>query len=491
MRRLCLVGLLVAAAGQSPAEPVKEAAVVVAVAGDLCGPDCDQTAALLDEIDPSVVFTAGDNAYDKGSLAEYLAKYDPHWGRFKSITRPSPGNHEYGTAGAAGYFDYFNGVGASHGPAGPRGKGYYSYDVGAWHLVALNSNLPMSSGSAQELWLRADLAANTKPCTLAYWHHPLFSRGIHGNQPQVEPLWQALEDFHADVIVAGHDHNYQRYAPQTAQGVADAENGIRQFVAGTGGFSHYPFDRAAANFEVGDDATFGVLELTLSATGYAWRFVPVAGESFTDAGTGTCHNREPPGFSLSLSRPAISAPQGGGAEVTVTVASGNGFADEVELTVAGLPPDVTGTFSPPTLSPPPDGSVSAVLSFEVAESAAPGRSVLDVSGVTGSLDAGRRLRLLVRDGLAPAAPRRLSAEARSRRVVLDWANNSEPDLAGYRVYRRPRSGPFAIIAETSTSFFRDTRVSAGKTYTYRVTAFDAAGNESPASAPSGVVAATP
>jgi hypothetical protein len=488
MRRLLIVSLLAVAAVQSSAGPLEEAVVVVAGAGDLCGPDCDQTAALLDEIDPAVVFTAGDNAYFSGSLAEYFANYDPHWGRFKNITRPSPGNHEYATPGASGYFDYFNGAGVSDGPAGERGKGYYSYDVGEWHVVALNSNFPMAVNTPQNLWLRQDLAATTKPCTLAYWHHPRFSRGIHGNHPQVEPLWQALQDFRADVIVVGHDHNYQRYAPQTANGVADAENGIRQFVVGTGGLSHYTFDRTAPNFEVGDDRTFGVLELTLSATGYAWRFVPVAGESFTDSGTGTCHKQKPPGFTLALSRAAVSAAQGGDTAVTVTVTSNNGFAEAVELSVAGLPSGVSATFSPPAVTPPADGTASAVLTLEVAPSAAVGRSVLDVDGVAGSLGARRRLRLLVRDGIAPAVPRHLSAEARSRRVVLDWANNTEPDLAGYRVYRRAGPGPFAAIAEVSTSFFRDTRVSNGKTYTYRVTAFDAAGN---ASAPSAEVAATP
>lgn len=491
MRRLLIVSLLAVAAVQSSAGPLEEAVVVVAGAGDLCGPDCDQTAALLDEIDPAVVFTAGDNAYFTGSPAEYVASYDPYWGRFKSITRPSPGNHEYLTFNAQGYFDYFNGIGRADGPAGERTKGYYSYDLGRWHLIALNSNQPMALGTPQNLWLRADLLANTQPCTLAYWHHPLFSRGIHGNNPQVAPLWQALQDFQADLVVVGHDHNYQRFAPQTANGVADPA-GLRQFVVGTGGYSHYAFDRTAPNFEVGDDATFGVLELTLGATGYAWRFVPVAGKSFTDGGTGTCHKAEPPppppGFSLLVSPQAVGVKQGGTATASVTVASSNGFSQAVELSVSGLPPGVTAAFSPPALTPPADGTVSATLTLGVSGGAALGRSVLDVRGLAGSLAAGRRLRLAVRDGVAPEAPRGLTAEARSRRVVLAWARNREPDLAAYRVARAAAGGPFVAVAEVVTPSFKDTRVSNDKTYRYRVTAVDAAGNES---APSAVALATP
>lgn len=463
-------------------------AVVIAGAGDLCGPHCARTAELLDAIDPDVVFTAGDNAYLTGSLAEYLAAYAPFWGRFKDITRPSPGNHEYLTLNAQGYFDYFNGIGQADGPAGERNKGYYSYDLGSWHLVALNSNLPMAVGSPQNLWLRADLAANEQPCTLAYWHHPLWSRGHHGNQPQVAPLWQALQEHRADLVVVGHDHNYQRFAPQTAQGVADAENGIRQFVVGTGGFSHYTFDRPAPNFELGDDETFGVLELKLGPAGYAWRFVPVAGKTFTDSGTGSCHKAPPPGFTLTVSQQAVGVQQGGSAAATVTVASENGFAGPVALSLAGLPPGVTAAFAPASLTPPADGTASATLTLRVARQAGPGRSVLNVRGAAGGLTAVRRLRLLVRDGIAPAVPRRLTAEARSRRVHLAWFHNREPDLAGYRVERRTGSEPFAAIAEVTASFFRDTGVSHGKTYTYRVRAFDAAGN---ASAPSAAVAATP
>jgi hypothetical protein len=201
------------------------------------------------------------------------------------------GNHEYITPGAAGYFDYFNGVGNALGRAGDRSKGYYSYDVGAWHLIALNSNCSpvggCGTGSPQERWLRADLAAHPKACTLAYWHHPRFSSGQYADNPALQPLWQALYDYRAEIVLNGHDHNYQRYALQDPAGRADA-NGIREFVVGTGGKNHYAADPPpVANREVADGQTYGVLKLTLHAQNYDWRFVPESG-SFTDSGSGSC-----------------------------------------------------------------------------------------------------------------------------------------------------------------------------------------------------------
>ena len=254
-------------------------------AGDIAGCSTsgdEATAALLDGI-PGTVFTAGDNAYDSGTATEFANCYDPTWGRHKARTRPSPGNHDYNTSGATGYYNYF---GAN---AGPSGQGYYSYDLGDWHLISLNSNVSMSAGSTQEQWLRADLAANPKTCVLAYWHHPRFSSGSHGSSTSPQPLWQALYDYNADVVIVGHDHNYQRFAPQTPTGVADAARGIRQFVAGTGGRSHYTFGTPIANTEAYNTDTDGVLKLTLFADSYTWEFIPVAGKTYTDSGTGSCH----------------------------------------------------------------------------------------------------------------------------------------------------------------------------------------------------------
>ena len=259
--------------------------VVFVGAGDIadCSNNNDEaTAQLLDAI-PGLVFTAGDNAYENGADSDYANCYQPTWGRHKTRTRPSPGNHEYNTSGAAGYFNYF---GAS---AGPAGRGYYSYDLGDWHIISLNSSVSMSVGSAQEQWLRADLVASTKQCTLAYWHHPRFSSGSHGSSTASQPLWQALYDANADVVIVGHDHNYQRFAPQTPNGAADPVRGIRQFVAGMGGRSHYTFGTPIANTEAYNTDTDGVLKLTLSSGSYSWEFVSVAGGTFTDSGRGSCH----------------------------------------------------------------------------------------------------------------------------------------------------------------------------------------------------------
>ena len=259
---------------------------VLVGAGDIA--DCDsrgdeETAALLDAI-PGTVFTAGDNAYGDGTPEQFARCYAPSWGRHKARTRPSPGNHDYETEGAGAYYAYF---GAR---AGPAGRGYYSYDLGGWHIVSLNSNVAMDAGSPQEQWLRADLAATTKRCTLAYWHHARFSSSSsHGSQKQTQPLWKALYDHAAEIVISGHDHTYERFALQTPDGVADPDRGIRQFVVGTGGASQYDFGPPLPNSEVRDNTSHGVLKLTLARGSYSWAFVPAAGGAFTDSGRGTCH----------------------------------------------------------------------------------------------------------------------------------------------------------------------------------------------------------
>ncbi len=188
------------------------------------------------------------------------------------------------TSGATGYYNYFGAL------AGPAGRGYYSYDLGAWHIVSLNSNVSMSAGSAQEVWLRADLAASTKTCTIAYWHHPRFSSGSnHGSSTQSAGVWQALYDAGAEIVISGHDHEYERFAPQTPGAAADPARGIREFIVGTGGAGLYSFATPLPNSEVRDNTSFGVLKLTLSDGSYTWEFIPIAGDSFTDSGSGTCH----------------------------------------------------------------------------------------------------------------------------------------------------------------------------------------------------------
>jgi acid phosphatase type 7 len=290
-----LVGYFFAGFPQEPAKPSaasasdNQAAILVG-AGDIA--DCkdlsgaEATAELLDQISGTVM-AVGDLAYPEGSK-ENFACYDKTWGRAKSRTRPAPGNHEFHSSGATPYFDYFGAA------AGDPKTGYYSYEVGTWHIIVLNSECKdvggCEAGSLQEKWLRADLAAHPAACTLAYWHKPLFSSGgAHGNDLTLKALWQALYQANADVVVAGHDHDYERFAPQTPDGIADPASGIREFVVGTGGKNHRPFGDSKPNSEVRDATAFGVLKLTLKPGGYDWQFIPEAGKAFTDSGSGNCH----------------------------------------------------------------------------------------------------------------------------------------------------------------------------------------------------------
>ncbi len=244
------------------------------------------TASLLDRI-PGTVFAAGDTVYESGSSAEFANCYAPTWGRFRSRTLPVPGNHEYGSAGAAPYFAYFGSR------AGTPGQGWYAYDLGGWRIYGLNSNCASAGGcgpgSAQEAWLRADLAANPRKCVAAIWHHPLFSSGAHGSTAATRPLWQALYDAGAELVINGHDHDYERFAPQAPDGSADPDTGIREFVAGTGGAGLRSFGTVRPNSEVRKTGVRGVLKLELKTTGYTWRFLPVAGSTWTDSGSGSCH----------------------------------------------------------------------------------------------------------------------------------------------------------------------------------------------------------
>jgi hypothetical protein len=287
-----LGGLALAAAALALAGPTATAPTatrtLVAV-GDVasCASTADEANAQLVATIPGTIALLGDIAYERGSAADFAGCYDPAWGGFKSRTRPAPGNHEYATPGAAGYFGYFGNL------AGVRTQGYYSYNLGAWHVVVLNSNcLPAGgciAGSPQERWLRNDLRRSRAKCTLAYWHHPRFSSGLHGDDATVAPLWRALYDARADLVLSGHDHDYERFRPQTADGRLDAKRGIREIVVGTGGKSHYPLVRHAANSWIGNDQTYGVLRLTLAPGRYRFRFLPVLGGTFTDSGSSRCH----------------------------------------------------------------------------------------------------------------------------------------------------------------------------------------------------------
>ena len=280
-----MVVVLLASAWSSAATAAE---VVLVGAGDIasCGSSGDrQTASLVQSI-PGTVFTAGDNAYEDGTATQFADCYQPTWGAFRDRTRPSPGNHDYHVPSAAGYFGYFGSR------AGNPSRGYYAYNLGDWRIYALNSNCSQIGGcgwdSPQTHWLRSDLAAHPHRCVLAYWHHPLFSSGPHGDQSQVRPLWRALYRARAEVVINGHDHLYERFRRQSPSGEATSA-GIQEFVVGTGGRGHYAFDTIKSNSRSRNASTYGVLKLTLRRGEYSWRFVPVAGKTFTDGGTRSCH----------------------------------------------------------------------------------------------------------------------------------------------------------------------------------------------------------
>jgi acid phosphatase type 7 len=268
---------------------VQDYPAVFVGAGDIGSCDTfgdEATANLLDQI-PGTVFTLGDNVYNTGATSEFNNCYASAWGRHLARTRPASGNHDYLTLNASAYFGYFGAA------AGNPAVGYYSYDLGYWHIIVINSNCALiggcQAGSVQEQWLRSDLAAHPALCTLAYWHHPRFSSGLHGDTPAMQPLWQALYDYNAEVVLNGHDHDYERFALQDPTGAADSAQGLREFVVGTGGRSHYAWQTVKPNSEARNNTTFGVLQLTLYSSSYAWKFVPEQGKTFTDTGRTDCH----------------------------------------------------------------------------------------------------------------------------------------------------------------------------------------------------------
>jgi 3',5'-cyclic AMP phosphodiesterase CpdA len=285
---LAAVWLLPAAFAAEPAS-----SVTVYAAGDIAR--CDEgdparsgAAATADLIvsglvaDPkSAVLMLGDATYPVGAPAEFTDCYAPTWGRFKSRTWPAPGNHEYATNGAAGYFGYFGAA---------AGRGYYSFQLGHWRLYSLNSNLGKTEHAAQLAWLRGELARRPTRCTLAYWHHPLYSSGMHGSFARMKDAWQALYEAGAELVLAGHDHTYERFAPQDADGRRDEARGIRQFVAGTGGAFATPLKWPLPNSQASDANRYGVLKLVLSADSYAWEFLDAAADGpRLDRGTARCH----------------------------------------------------------------------------------------------------------------------------------------------------------------------------------------------------------
>jgi acid phosphatase type 7 len=318
---ICAVTLGFAVLPRSSTGPSSSAVAatdpIIAAAGDIsCDPansyyndgngkngkcEAKATAALLRATSYAAILPLGDNQYYCGSYSEFTESYAKSWGvsRLFKVTRPVAGNHEYiddsdpsgsigcdsSNAGAAGYFKYFGSK------AGDKGHGFYSYNMGSWHIIALNSDCADAggcvSGSAQYTFLENDLATHANKCTLAYWHIPLFSSGGRA-APVSKPFWDLLYHYNADVVLNGHDHIYERFAPQTPSGTKDKSGGIRAFIAGTGGANHTLLSSTAHNSQVRNSTTFGILQLTLHRTSYDWKFIPEGG-SFTDSGSTACH----------------------------------------------------------------------------------------------------------------------------------------------------------------------------------------------------------
>lgn len=267
----------------APLQPVARTVLAAGDIGDCTSSGDERTSALLDRLRGRVL-ALGDTVYESGTIEEYRACYAPGWGRHKERTHPAPGNHEYNDTGGAGYFRYFGAA------AGPAGRGYYSFDLGAWHIVSLNSERDTAAGGAQVRWLERDLSRSRADCVLAYWHRPRWTAGRYSDDETFAPFWNVLYDAGADVVLSGHDHNYQRMARLNKRGEIDKQRGIRSFVVGTGGRHLSPL-RPHPRRHAGNDHTWGVLRLTLRPTSYSWQFIPVAGRRYRDSGSANCSGR--------------------------------------------------------------------------------------------------------------------------------------------------------------------------------------------------------
>ncbi len=493
---LALVGPL-AVGARVVAGPSSAAAAgdpVIATAGDIsCDPAnknwnggngtsnaCRQlaTSNLVVNGDFAAVLPLGDNQYECGSLWAYQNSYDLSWGRFKSITRPSPGNHDYLThggtdcttanTGAAGYYNYF---GALAGTVAP-GKGYYSYDIGAWHLISLNSNCSNAGGcgstSAQGKWLAADLAAHASQCIAAYWHIPLFSSGGRASANS-QSFWNALYAAHADVILNGHDHIYERFAPQTPGGQLDNIAGIRQFTVGTGGNNHTSIANVAANSLVRDTTTFGLLELTLHPGSYDWQFVPAAGGGFTDAGSGTCHNAStdhtPPTDPSNL-----NATTAGTSEIDLTW---TGSTDDTVVAGYRIYRDGNEVGTSTTTSYADKGLVpGTAYSYQVRAYDSSGNQ----SGFSNTSGASTDT-----DSIPPTAPANLTAAPGvTSGIDLSWGKSTDDSGIDHYVVVRDGAQIDTVPSGTKATYtYSDTAVIPGTTHAYVVDAVDLAGNVSP------------
>jgi chitodextrinase len=486
------VGVLVVPLGLDSANPLQVSAVtdpVIAAAGDIaCDPTSSsynggngtsgschamKTSNMLVNGGFSAILPLGDNQYYCGGYQAFMQSYDASWGRVKGITHPSVGNHEYLTSGGTdcdptgkglGYFQYFGAA------AGLASQGFYSYNIGTWHLIALNSNCSSAGGcsasSAQGTWLVADLAAHANMCTLAYWHIPLYSSGGRANGNSLY-FWQALYAAHADVVLSSHDHTYERFAPQDPYAHLDTANGIREFIVGTGGANHTSFVTVAANSEVRDSTSFGIMEMTLHAKSYDWNFVPDTAGGFTDAGTGTCHSSggdtAPPTAPTNLAANAVSPN-----EVDL---SWSASADNVGVAGYRIYRNASLVGSSTTTAYA-DTGLQAGTSYSYYTIA------FDAAGNVSTVSNSATATTLPPDTTPPSPPSGLAANvASSTEVDLSWTPSTDNvGVAGYRVYRDG-----ALVGSSATTAYADMGLQAGTSYSYYTIAFDAAGNVSTAS----------
>ena len=476
------------AGSASPGDPV------IAAAGDIaCDPTdskfnggagksdgCRQkyTADLIVGQGYAAVLALGDNQYYCGGYNAFLQSYDKSWGQLKAITHPAVGNHEYLTsggtdcnsanAGAAGHFKYFGAA------AGQPGQGYYSFDVGTWHLIMLNTTCSQAGGcgstSPQGKWLRADLAGHTNVCTLAFWHIPLFSSGGRASSNS-KSFWDALYAADADVVLTGHDHIYERFAPQTPSGAADPVRGIREFVVGTGGSNWTSIASVKPNSEVRNDRSFGILRLALHPTSYDWDFVPAAGSTFTDSGTTQCHgassDTQPPTTPTNLMASA-TGPASVALSWTASTDNVGVTGYRIQRDGAQVGSSTSTSFTDTTVSP----GTSATYTVTAYDSGGNVSAASDPVSVTTPADV-----------TAPSVPSGLrTTGVGATSVGLAWDPSSDDvKVASYTVLRDS-----APIGTTATTAFVDASAQPSTTYAYSVAATDTAGNTSDASPPLGV-----
>jgi fibronectin type 3 domain-containing protein len=480
---------------------------VLAVSGDIaCTPAttpnatrCQQaaTGAAVAAIGPDYVLPLGDTQYENGTDAEYAGSYaKTTWGADKGISRPAAGNHEYRSTGATPYYNYF---GAN---AGDPAKGYYSWNVSGpgnaftWHLIALNSECAQlgggsttqgcGAGSSQEAWLKADLAANRNVCTIAYWHRPRFSSSTTTpSSTSYVAFWNDLYNAGADIVLNGHAHDYERFAPQTGAGAADPAKGLREFVVGTGGKDFHTMGSPIANSATTNVSAFGVLKLTLHASSYDWQFVAANGYRYDDAGSGTCHSA-PPADTAPPTAPTgvtASAPTANQVNLSWTASTDNVGVKNYNLYrgADGATPTLLAT-TPTSATGYSDTAVAAGTAYTYQVQA------IDAAGNLSQLSAAASVTTpAAADTTRPSVPTGLESEDVSDgEVDIGWTASTDTGtgVSGYKVYRKgPGESAFTLLATTvgtgpGQTSYEDFTVKPDSTYQYQVSAYDGAGNES-------------